>query len=200
MMISELRSVLESLETNVCLSGGAKGADRLFGLWSTANGHEQLHFSFPRHHCGSASAFEVKLNEEQLNEDVVKKLLRLANRTLSRQVPHSSTYVYKLLARNTWQIFATDKVYAIGKLASPSVLDGGTSWAVQMYLELCKERECDATIYLYEMDEHAMYQYCNKSKQFIPCKSVPTPSGIWTGIGSRNATESHIKEMCQYFS
>lgn len=200
MAISELRSVLElSGNKNICLSGGAKGADRLFGIWAEENKHEQLHFSFDGHYCGSASKYEVKLEMNQLREDIIVQLLHDANRTLSRKVPHHSQFAYKLLARNTWQIFATDSVYAMGILKSPSVLDGGTAWAVQMYLELCKNRNTNAVVYLFEINEHKAYQYCNASKMFIECSTVPTPNGIWTGIGSRIATAEHMKEFVQYF-
>lgn len=199
MNITDLRTVLDMMSGKVCLSGGAKGGDRLFGLWSTENGHEQLHFSFDGHYCGTAKPFEINLSYEQLSESCIKKYLTLANRVLERTVPHVNSFVGKLLARNCWQVYSTDKVYAIGTLKSPSVMNGGTSWAIEMYKAICNERKVPCVIYLYEMNEKALYTFNNKTKRFDLCSTVPTPDGIWTGIGSRDATKEHLADFSSKF-
>jgi hypothetical protein len=180
---------------NVCFSGGAAGADRLFGLWAAENGHEEIHFSFEKHKVHVREETVIQLPTDLLTCKEVREQLRKANRTLERSVPRFG-YVYNLLARNSYQISSTDRVYTIGKLISPSQLDGGTAWAVQMYLD---RDDNDKEIYHYDIVDNKVYQYCNQTKQFIEVDSVPKPHGKWTGIGTRRATEQQMKQFIEKF-
>jgi hypothetical protein len=194
MQRNELAVILMGFE-NVCFSGGAAGADRLFGLWASANGQDEIHFSFAAHKAHVDESTVVELPNELLTCKEVQDQLKLANRTLGRSVPRFG-YVYNLLARNSYQIYCTERVYTIGELVSPSQLDGGTAWAVQMYLDRDNE---DKEIYHYDIMDNKVYQYCNQTKQFIEVESVPKPHGKWTGIGTRRATQEHMDNFASKF-
>ena len=191
---NDLAEILMVFE-NVCFSGGAAGADRLFGMWASENGHEEIHFSFDKHKVHVKEETVIQLPTELLTCTEVLNQLKLANRTLGRSVPRFG-YVYNLLARNSYQIYCTERVYTIGELISPSQLDGGTAWAVQMYLDLDGDNK---EIYHYDIMDKKVYQYCNKTRQFIEVDTVPTPHGKWTGIGTRRATEEHMKLFSEKF-
>lgn len=186
MKITEISSMISEFE-NVCYSGGAAGADRLFGLWAAENGHEQIHFSFKNHKVHVAPETVLELPNELLTSPEVIQQLKKANATIGRQVPKFG-YVFNLLARNSFQVLCTERVYTIGELVSPSQLDGGTAWAVQMYLDT----EGDKEIYHFDIIDNKVYKYCNSTKQFVETDKVPAPHGRWTGIGTRRATEQHL--------
>ena len=185
---NDLQEMLLEFE-NVCFSGGAAGADRLFGLWAEENGHEEVHFSFKGHKAHVKPETVLELPFEMLTCNEVGVQLKLANKALGRSVPRWG-YVYNLLARNSYQIYCTERVYTIGQLVSPTQLDGGTAWAVQMYLDL---NEDDKEIYHFDIMDKLTYKYCNETKQFIQVDSVPAPHGRWTGIGTRRATEEDLR-------
>lgn len=191
---TELTDMLEQFD-NVCFSGGAAGADRLFGLWAAANGHDQIHFSFKGHKAHVDSETIIELPNELLTSPSINAKLKLANATLGRSVPRYG-YVYNLLARNSYQVFSTERVYTIGILVSPSQLDGGTAWAVQMYLD---QDNPTKEIYHYDINDKKVYSYDNSTKQFVEVESVPKPSGRWTGIGTRRATEEDMASFASKF-
>ena len=191
---TDLAEMLLELQ-NVCFSGGAAGADRLFGLWAYENGHDEIHFSFKGHKQHVRPETVLELTNELLICAEVGMQLKIANSSLGRSVPRFG-YVYNLLARNSYQIYCTERVYTIGELISPSQLDGGTAWAVQMYLDLPSEHK---EIYHYDIMDNKVYKYCNTTKQFIETETVPKPYGRWTGIGTRRATEDDLRNFEKHF-
>lgn len=193
-MIQKIKDALDSL-TNTMFSGGAKGADRLFGLWAKKNNFNVIHFSYPkhRHHVEQSEIFEIDL--EILNSKTIKDALKLANKKLGRSVPPEFKDSYKLLARNYFQVLSTERVYAIANLESPTLVQGGTSWAIQMFIDHSTNPE----IYVYSPFDKCAYSYCNIKKEFVICTEIPTPYGNWTGIGSRDATSTDMDSFERYF-
>lgn len=194
MTLTEISQLLSSFE-NVCFSGGAAGADRLFGLWASTNGHTEIHFSFKGHKTHVPSDTILELPNELLTSPEIINKLKTANKTLQRSVPKFG-YVYFLLARNSMQVHNTERVYTIGKLISPSMLDGGTSWAVQMYLD---QESSTKEIYHYDIVDKEVYSYDNNLKEFVKVLNVPKPHGKWTGIGTRKATDEDMEAFASKF-
>jgi hypothetical protein len=179
---------------NICHSGGAKGADSIFGEHAIKHGHEVRHYGFQ----GQASTSSlIVLNELQLAE--ANQPLKDANKLLDRAFPTRSIYVNNLLRRNFYQIKETERIYAITPLepieetglfqeifpdrciALPA---GGTGWAVTMGIQR-GIRE----VYLFDWREEVWY----KLKSFINnqmswketfLSDIPKPHGSYTGIGS----------------
>lgn len=194
MTIIELTNCLLEFQ-NVCYSGGAAGADRLFGLWASWKGHEEIHFSFKGHKYHVDEATVVELPNEILSDDIVFSKLCMANTKLRRKVPTKGTYVYNLLARNSFQITVSERIYALAKITAPDEVDGGTAWAVQMYIDSCENPE----IYIYNLLDNKPYIYDCNTKTFVEVKEVPEPHGRWTGIGSRSATKIDMDSFITYF-
>lgn len=184
-----INDYIDSLNV-VCFSGGAQGADRLFGLYSLENNIPYIHFSFDKHSSNEPNLLSVPA--ELLESQYVNSKLKTACRTLKRKVPYVGSYVYNLLARNYFQIYKTERIYAMGKLNSPTEVDGGTAWAVQMYLDECVEQNKNAEIYFFCIKTHKVYSYNNSIKIFEEVDGVPIPFGKWTGIGSRSATNNDL--------
>lgn len=181
---------------NVCYSGGARGADRLFGLYAAGINHTVIHFSFENHKHAVDEKDIIRVSSSLLSSPDVLSKLKNTSRVLQRKVPYVGSYVYNLLARNYYQIINTDRVYTIGKLISPTQLDGGTAWAVQMYIDSSNEAE----IYHFDRGDKNTYKYNNISGEFEEVDFVPTPHGKWTGIGSRDATENDMELFKQRFT
>ncbi|WEM33278.1 hypothetical protein EJP02_217 [Escherichia phage EJP2] len=194
MTSNELQLALSDLD-NVCYSGGAKGADRLFGIWATENGFQEVHFSFKKHNYVVDESTIIEIPDSILQDSTVIDKLKKANYSLGRSIPKKGSYVYNLLARNTFQVLLTERVYCISPLASPTTVSGGTAWAVQMYIDQYE----NPVIYGYDPLRKEAYQYCNTKKEFITVDSVPAPTGKWTGIGSRETTENHMQAFVSYF-
>lgn len=194
MTINELASLLAEFQ-NVCYSGGAAGADRLFGLWASLNGHSEIHLSFNKHKYHVPDDTVLELPQNILSDKSVQDKLKIANKTLQRKVPEVGTYVYNLLARNAFQVIVTERVYALAKIVAPDQIDGGTAWATQMFIDNSESPE----IYVYNLLDNKPYIYDVNEKIYKEVSSVPFPHGKWTGIGSRSATKIDMDSFFTYF-
>lgn len=113
----------------------------------------------------------------------------------------SNLYVANLLRRNFHQITATSSVYAIGTLEgdlakpSPSLnVSGGTAWACQLFAS--RQASLGSfNLYFFDQTSNEWHQ-CEVSSLSPRCyrwnrtKNPPTPGGVYTGIGSRDLTDS----------
>lgn len=195
MTTNELKLILLYEYNEVCYSGGAKGADRLFGEWAMQNNFAVVHFSFKGHNHSVDENLILELPNYMLNNQTVISQLKMANSTLQRSIPKPGSYVYNLLARNSFQIMVTERVYCISPLASPTQVQGGTAWAVQMYIDANPNVE----IYCFDPSDGLVYQYSSSTREFEAVESIPRPHGRWTGIGTRNATKHDMERLVRYF-
>lgn len=148
--------------SDIMLSGGAEGADTVFGKAAEKAGHQVVHWSFPKHKS------KLKSNLVQLTEDhlvSVDPYIIRANKSIIRKFPTNSNYTNNLLRRNYYQVRWSESVYAVSKFDdnSKSLLkvDGGTAWACQMYADRFLYDREDWSIckmYLYDMISNEWYQ------------------------------------------
>lgn len=170
---------------SICFSGGAKGADTLFGQQAEAAGHQVFHYGFPGMKSNQALFY---LNEEQLV--TADQYLMQANEKLKRgSFAEYKPYVKNLLRRNYFQVYKTNRVYAVSRLdMNKHEVMGGTGWAVTMAILLgCSH------IYVYCQKEQDWFGYHALYDKFQPWvrminKRPPKPEGYYTGIGSRELT------------
>ncbi len=95
--------------TSICNSGGAEGADSLFGKCAHEIDHVVRHYAFPgmKSTCSKLIVLEI---DELLEAD---QYIELANETLHRRFPSNNPYINNLLRRNYWQIRDTRAVFAV---------------------------------------------------------------------------------------
>jgi hypothetical protein len=164
---------------NMCLSGGAIGADSQWGMTAGSAGHEVVHWSFEKHRISVPEQEIAVLTTEQLEAADVK--LRQANRTLKRgSLEKRSLFVLNLLRRNWYQVEHAERLYAVGEINGVKI-KGGTGWAVQMFIDRHQGRPCEAYVYDQELNQW----FCWKG-EWTEIESPPKPYGIWAGIGTRD--------------
>jgi len=175
---------------SICLSGGAEGADQLWGLWSKKNEYSVIHYSFEGHNVKLPSEELTILTNEELK--MADKFLSEANKALKRKWPPSNTYVSNLLRRNYFQIKDTDSVYAIGNFSNGKI-DGGTAWAVQMYIDrfdIFGDDKEKCKLYFFDQTKNSWFEFNIYDKKWLRLFDLPPkPEGRWTGIGSRQLSE-----------
>jgi hypothetical protein len=150
-------------------SGGANGSDT---AWDTI-GHE-FGVTDHRHywHGKQTPTGNVEITNEQLEEGW--QHVKEANKTL-----HRKPDAYKsLLSRNWFQVKNAEAIFAIGKLAGPKTVAGGTGWAVQMAIDARKP------VNMYDQEHAQWYKYDYSQNLFIP-QSTPVLTKNFAGIGTR---------------
>jgi hypothetical protein len=177
------------LSHDVCLSGGARGADLAWGDAAMAHGHDVVHFGFAGHRSSAPHNTIQTLSEAELS--VADQHLVKANKTMKRRWPISNQFVANLLRRNFYQIIETQAVYAISTFEKGMVA-GGTSWAVQMYLDRFDHRE-ELPCYVYDQVRKTWAQWDGGG--FLEIDHPPIPSGVWTGIGTRELNKAGMEAI-----
>jgi hypothetical protein len=172
-----------SIGTNICLSGGAKGADLQFGMCAGSAGHRVFHFVFPSYKSAAPVDETVTLCEDQLL--IADPFLARANETLGRKWPARNAFTASLLRRNYYQVCEAQSLYAVAAIDEAGIVTGGTSWAVQMFLDRFEDDIRPA--YVYDQEVGGWFQWdCGWEAITAP----PVPTGVYAGIGSRALNET----------
>jgi hypothetical protein len=171
--------------TNICYSGGALGADTLFGECAKKAGHKVIHFHFEQRKADLPNHFI--LDDYALKE--ADYAIQRANETLKRGTfPYSKPYVNNLIRRNFYQVVDSTSLYAAARISNGQVV-GGTGWAVQMYLDAGKQYA-----FVFDMHTNEWYHRNGTEWKLIPKHriSMYAPVGKYAGIGSRELTPEGI--------
>lgn len=173
-------------EMNMCLSGGAQGADVFWGLAAEAAGHEVVHWSFAGHNP-AASTYICELNDQQLRQ--ADQFIELANKNQSRTWPSKSAHTNNLIRRNFYQVYWSTSVYAVSEFKNDSSLlkiAGGTAWACQIFVDkwlYSTSKIKEIPLFFFDQKSNTWYTW---SGQWTPILKPPRPSGVYAGIGTRN--------------
>jgi hypothetical protein len=182
-------SLLIEFKGNLCLSGGAKGADAQWGMTAGKAGHSVIHWSYEGHKAYVPEQELVRLTQDQLN--IADPALHRANESIGRVVPTWKPWLCNLLRRNYYQVKWAQSVYAVSKFDNKGKVDGGTAWACQMYLDrFLKDGEPidKCKLYLYDQDNSCWLMWTQTG--WLQITEPPAPEGIWAGIGSRDLFEN----------
>ena len=185
---------LGELTDNVCLSGGAAGADVTWGHNAHDAGHQVVHWSFKGHKSHDPDRTYI-LTEEELTE--ADEYLKEANVTLKRRLNFHNDYVINLLRRNWYQVKYAESVYVVGSLNDKAIIydpqeghdqkyhltndrkdrmgiNGGTAWACQLYLDLYRRNlgEMNFFLLLYDQIKQDVFAYSPQRGCWMPIPSV----------------------------
>ncbi len=179
-------------------SGGAIGADTLFGECAERVGHEVRHYAFEgmKTEWGCHLKTLNAANLYQADEYLVQ-----ANKTLKRHFPTRSEYVNNLLRRNYYQIKDTKIIYVVAPLADDNkIVQGGTGWAVQMAVD-----RMVLLIYLFDLKSNKWYEYFHAGNifEYILFVDIIKPVDlqcVYTGIGSRELNSDGKKAIKELYN
>ena len=181
-------------DADICLSGGAIGADLQWGMCAGRAGHMVIHWSYKGHRTSAPAAELVELTDEQLQ--VADPFLLTANKSLKRNVPFHKPWLVNLLRRNYYQIRDCQAVYAVSKFKDGKV-DGGTAWAVQMAIDI---HGLTIPVYVFDQVQGLWFRWTSMGWS-VMSSPPPKPTGVWAGIGTRKLNsvgKQAIRELMEY--
>jgi hypothetical protein len=185
------RQISLNVATSICQSGGAPGADLAWGEWAAKLGHKVVHFSFPGHRTRAPRDAVVELSADALSQ--ADAHLARANRKLRRAWPPKSAHSVNRLRRNWYQIRDAERVYAVGRMDDAGRVEGGTAWAVTMFIDRHGGSACE--VYFFDQDAERWLEWRG---EWVPIDEPPVPRGVWAGIGTRQlngAGEGAIRRL-----
>lgn len=177
--------------SNVCLSGGAKGADLQWGMCAGMAGHKVIHWSYEGHSTQAPEVELVRLSPEQLAE--ADEPMKRAAKALKKGVPYRP-WIKPLIQRNWYQVRWSNSCYAICDLKD-KVPQGGTAWAVQMFINRKLAGELDLECYVYDQSKSAWFHFYETAGFIQIVDTPPAPTGIWAGIGTRDLKDNGKKAI-----
>lgn len=177
-------------EETICMSGGADGSDTWWTKEAKKVGHKVINWSF-RGHGSKCSSLQIVGDKDLALADPA---LNRANLSLKRKFPTKTPVVNNLLRRNYYQIKDAKSLYAISSISN-GLVDGGTGWAVQMFLDrMVIDKTEGLNAYVFDQKSRQWYQY-EVGNGWIKIERPPVPTGIYAGIGTRDLVESGIKAI-----
>lgn len=189
-----IESTFVSKHKNCCHSGGAKGADKLFGELATSVGHDVRHYGFEGHHSPCPREQIITLNALALG--VADGHLRKANYSIGRKFPTRSEYVNNLLRRNYYQVCNSTSIFASCAFDRDMKPEGGTAWAlvmgINMYVPNIHVFDWSRDVWLrYNYGQHTL----GARWEEVERESVPMPEGHYAGIGSSELPDNGAREI-----
>lgn len=167
---------------NVCLSGGAPGADLAWGAAARRSGHAIMHFSFAGHRTRARRDERIVLSAAQLR--TADRHLRRVARILGRRFVADDSYRAKLLRRNWFQVRDSARLYAVAAFDRRGNVAGGTGWTVALLLARAHEA------YLFDQRRRCWLTWRGLETGWQPIARPPAPRGRWTGIGTRRLSRA----------
>lgn len=165
-----------------CHSGGCPGADMEWEREGEKYGVTTISYSFPGHvHEGKNPKI---LTTSELNEGWDHVLV--ADKTLKKNVQNiPSTYMKSLLCRNWFQVKNADVVLAIAKSMTPTTVEGGTGWAVQMAIDNQK------LLFVFDQEQNQWMEFIWTFHVFARTFD-PMLTQNFAGIGTRDLKDNGI--------
>lgn len=177
-----------TFENHVLYTGGAYGADTLFGVLADQYGvgkqfhirpigNTKIHKTLVKLGYGPLVAPEDKL---AFARDKIQELIGLKL---------TSNLGNNLKARNYFQVSNSESVLAVAKL-KPDMksVKGGTSVAVDLGVAL------NLPVYVLDVTTESWYMYDSIAKKFTPFSGVPPLTRKFTGVGTRDIENYNIKD------
>jgi len=182
--------------TNILYSGGAEGADSIFALCAQHRGDEVYAFSFPGHKVELIGKVELNDGDLELHLESIMTAAKGLKRSFSRTMPKHPRFrfIRSLILRNAWQIMGNDRgptesVYAVSPLNKfHNQVIGGTAWAIEIAI-----RQMQIPVYVFDLKTEKWYVWVED--KFHSTQQPLPPTGIYTGIGSRNLTDVGIEAI-----
>ncbi len=175
---------------NVCIIGGAQGADSMFALCASEAGHHVKHYVFYKH--GSKCEIGEHIDVVTGRYKELSQHLKIANEWLDRNLYSLSDYSRNLLFRNMAIALDTETaMYAIANLVDDKVA-GGTAWAVT------RANQMMTPVYIYNQltgNWHSNDFEIGGLQFPVLDGFPPKPTGIYGAVGSRELTESGINAI-----
>ena len=173
-------------------SGGALGADSIFGYYGTVNNHKVVHHLHKNQKCYSKHGVLVYHSDDELIQ--MRSRLKGVCNIVQKNYP-SNENIEKILLRNMFQIEESEAVVAIAPVVDLAkwVIHGGAGYAV------AGARLLNISVYVFDLENHTWFHSPDNTKMLGPTFSpnVESLPPRITGIGSREINEAGKQEIVE---
>lgn len=183
--------------SNTCYSGGADGADLVWGNIAKEHGHRVTHFSFNGHRTRANPEDVIRLDEKQLlaaDPYLTQAIINLKRARLEKR----TEFVKSLLRRNWWQVRDATACYAVSHLHK-GVVAGGTGYAVQMFIDRGL-MSMNSGPWIFDQEQLKWFRWNRSWARWEATNEVPPPTDRYAGIGTREINRAGIAAVEDVYS
>lgn len=172
----------------ILYSGGANGAEQVFGEMAEKYGLDEVNYSFEGHQLARTRGVRM-LTQEELNlKDVsMTYVSRLMHRDYSR-----APLFRKVLQTICWQVSSGHEVYVVGSILDDGTVKGGTGWGAEF------AKLCNKPLYVFDQVKDGWF-FWNK-EQWERCDEPTITHSHFAGTGTRFLEENGRKAIAVLFA
>ncbi|EPR42365.1 hypothetical protein dsx2_0292 [Desulfovibrio sp. X2] len=162
----------------ILYSGGANGAEQVFGEMAEKYGLEEVNYSFEGHQSTRSRGVRILTQEELRLKDVsMTYVSRLMHRNYS-QAP----LFRKVLQSICWQVSSGHEVFVVGNILEDDTVTGGTGWGAEF------AKLCNKPLYVFDQVKDGWF-FWNKER-WDPAGDPVISHHHFTGTGTRFLEEN----------
>ncbi len=172
----------------ILYSGGANGAEQVFGEMAEKYGLEEVNYSFEGHQSARVRGIRV-LTQEELNlKDVsMTYVSKLMHRTYS-QAP----LFRKVLQSICWQVSSGHEVYVVGSIQDDDTVTGGTGWGAEF------AKLCNKPLYVFDQKRDGWFVWAKERWESVGEPTITHRH--FTGTGTRFLEDNGRRAIAVLFA
>lgn len=157
-------------------SGGAPGAESMFGACAERYGVDEVNFTFDGHNHERQRGVRMLSREELLAGDVS---LEYVSRLMNRRYTESAT-IRKVLQTLWYQVNAGQEIYVIGAILPDRTVRGGTGWGAEF------AKLCNKPLFVFDQEQNGWCKWTGGEWTKLSAADAPVVTHPhFTGTGTR---------------
>jgi hypothetical protein len=177
------------MDTKDCIlfSGGARGAEAVFGSNAERLGIEEVNLTFEGHSIVRDRGIRVLNHEELKKGDVsLTYISKLLNRNYTR------TEVFRKILQSIWyQINNGQEIYVVGQIQEDNTVRGGTGWGAEF------AKLCNKPLYVFDQEQDGWFVWSEDKWVAEAEPRIQHPH--FTGTGTRLLKDNSEKAIAELF-
>ena len=175
----------------ILFSGGAPGAEAVFGEAAERHGVEEVNFTFDGHRIARPRGIRV-LNHEELAAGDVS--LEYVARLLGRRYTDAPT-IRKVLQTLWYQVNNGQEVYVVGTILDDLTVRGGTGWGAEF------AKLCNKPLFVFDQSKDGWFRWSGSAWESRGAAEAPVIAHPhFTGTGSRTIADNGKKAITELFN
>ncbi len=169
-------------------SGGAKGAEAVFGEMAEKYGVQEVNFTFEGHESLRTRGLRSLTFEELAKKDVS---LTYVSRLLHRKFTNAPL-MRRILQSVMYQVDSGVEIFVIGAIQADDTVRGGTGWGAEF------AKICNKALYVFDQSKDCWFKW---TQDFWEKQETPVITHYhFTGTGTRFLEENGKKAIADLFA
>lgn len=175
----------------ILFSGGAPGAEEVFGACAERHGVEEVNFTFEGHKMARHRGVRV-LNHEELQSGDVS--LEYVSRLMHRRYTDAPT-IRRVLQTLWYQVNHGQEIYVIGAILDDGTVRGGTGWGAEF------AKLCNKPLFVFDQDKDNWFEWTGEAWAPRSGSSAPVVTHPhFTGTGTRTPQPNALQAIDDLFT